>query len=80
MPEMSQKTWLLVVASLVLVVGYLGFQLSARNTTIGLLNDDNAGLNLEKLLESGRVEEVFYVHDDDEVEEEEVGGGGGGEE
>ena len=34
MPEMSQKTWLLVVASLVLVVGYLGFQLSARNTTI----------------------------------------------
>ena len=48
MPEMSQKTWLLVVASLVLVVGYLGFQLSARNTTIGLLNDDNAGLTLEK--------------------------------
>ena len=48
MPEMSQKTWLLVVASLVLVVGYLGFQLSERNTTIGLLNDDNAGLTLEK--------------------------------
>ena len=48
MPEMSQKTWLIVVASLVLVVGYLGYQLSARNTTIGLLNDDNAGLTLEK--------------------------------
>ena len=27
---------------------YLGFQLSAKNNTIGLLNDDNAGLTLEK--------------------------------
>ena len=48
MPEMSQKTWMLVVATLILVVGYLGFQLSDRNNTIGLLNDDNAGLALEK--------------------------------
>ena len=48
MPEMSQKTWLLVVATLALIVAYLGFQLADRNTTIGLLNNDNAGLTLEK--------------------------------
>lgn len=48
MPEMSQKTWLLVVATLALAVAYLGYQLSDRNATIGLLNSDNAGLTLEK--------------------------------
>ena len=48
MPEMSQKTWLLVVATLALAVAYLGYQLSERNATIGLLNSDNAGLTLEK--------------------------------
>ena len=44
MPEMSQKTWLIVVASLVLVVGYLGYQLSARNTTIGAIIDESLAL------------------------------------
>ena len=48
MPEMSQKTWLIVVATLALAVGYLGFQLSARNTAIRALNSDKAGLTLEK--------------------------------
>ena len=48
MPEMSQKTWLIVVATLALTVAYLGFQLSSRNSTIGLLNSDNAELTLEK--------------------------------
>ena len=48
MPEMSQKTWWAVVAVLALIVAYLGYQLSAKNNTIGLLNSDNAGLTLEK--------------------------------
>lgn len=48
MPEMSQKTWWAVVAALALTVAYLGYQLSAKNNTIGLLNSDNAGLTLEK--------------------------------
>jgi|SaaInl25SG_5_DNA_1037380.scaffolds.fasta_scaffold01410_2 FtsZ-binding cell division protein ZapB len=48
MPEMSQKTWLVVVATLALTVAYLGYQLSSRNSTIGLLNSDNAELALEK--------------------------------
>ena len=48
MTEMSQKTWLLVVTTLALAVAYLGYQLSDRNATIGLLNSDNAGLTLEK--------------------------------
>ena len=47
MPEMSQNP-LLVVATLALAVAYLGYQLSDRNATIGLLNSDNAGLTLEK--------------------------------
>ena len=48
MPEMSQKTWWAVVAALALIVAYLGYQLSAKNNTIGLLNSDNAELTLEK--------------------------------
>lgn len=48
MPEMSQKTWWAVVAVLALIVAYLGYQLSAKNNTIGLLNSDNAELTLEK--------------------------------
>ena len=48
MPEMSQKTWWAVVAVLALILAYLGYQLSAKNNTIGLLNSDNAGLTLEK--------------------------------
>ena len=48
MPEMSQKTWWAVVAVLALIVAYLGYQLSAKNNTIGLLNSDNAGLTLER--------------------------------
>ena len=48
MPEMSQKTWLLVVATLVLIVGYLGFQLSQKDDTIRAQGDNIAELGLEK--------------------------------
>ena len=61
MPEMSQKTWLLVVATLALIVAYLGFQLADRNTTIGLLNNDNAGLTLEKDPDFGLGEDALLL-------------------
>ena len=48
MPEMSQKTWWVVVATLVLVCGFLGFQLMDRNDTIGSLNTSNAELTMAK--------------------------------
>lgn len=48
MPEMSQKTWLVVVATLLLTVAYLGYQLSDRNGAVRMLTGDNAELTLEK--------------------------------
>jgi FtsZ-binding cell division protein ZapB len=48
MPEMSQKTWLAVVATLLLAVAYLGYQLSDRNSAVRMLTGDNAELTLEK--------------------------------
>ncbi len=48
MPEMSQKTWLVVVAALLLTVAYLGYQLSDRNGAVRMLTGDNAELTLEK--------------------------------
>ena len=48
MPEMSQKTWLVVVASLVLVIAFLGYQVADQNNVIGGLHSDNAELSLAK--------------------------------
>ena len=48
MPEMSQKTWLVVVASLVLVIAFLGYQVADQHNVIGGLHSDNAELSLAK--------------------------------
>ena len=48
MPEMSQKTWLIVVASLVLVIAFLGYQVADQNNVIGGLHSNNAELSLAK--------------------------------
>lgn len=48
MPEMSQKTWWILVATLALACAYLGYQLADRNNTIGSLNDNNTELSMAK--------------------------------
>tara|TARA_B110000008_G_C16940138_1_gene552115 strand:- start:176 stop:1048 length:873 start_codon:yes stop_codon:yes gene_type:complete len=48
MPEMSQKTWWVVVATLLLACVFLGYQVMDSNQTIGSLRGDNSELSLAK--------------------------------
>jgi len=48
MPEMSQKTWWIVVAILALICVFLGVELLQRGTAIDGLNTQNAALSVER--------------------------------
>jgi len=68
MPEMPQKTWWIVVAGLVLVCGYMGFELSQRSQTIDALHSDNAGLTMEKDQLILDLEKMRFAYDTLETE------------
>lgn len=68
MPEMSQKTWWIVVATLVLIVGYLGVQLSLRSDSLGRMTSANAELTLEKDQLVLDLEKMHFAYDTLEVE------------
>ncbi|MDA0945924.1 MAG: hypothetical protein O2791_02655 [Bacteroidetes bacterium] len=68
MPEMSQKTWWIVVAILALICVFLGVELLQRGTAIDGLNTQNAALSVEKDQLILDLEKMRFAYDTLETE------------